>query len=558
MESKPINTGGQIVYTSDIKTRNVPYVSQTFKQKKSYVVRGKKFYSKLVKSNSSYYRGLYDDYSKESIVGHLLICYTRKFDNDIDYMYGLYESYVEFYEYYKQFSVNDRCFYEIINYYQKPHFDIDIKCKKIMEVYLFEKSYNENESYIECKKIADYLVETVIRSCQLTMLPNELSLENDVLIYTSHNQEKLSYHIILDHWSHFDNIEAKAFYDKVSRLTQCLLNGKYCEFLDDRVYSENQAFRLVGSHKADNNRVKTFQPQFMYNGNLIIHKNNENEKLINLHNFSQSLVTFTSGCKLLQSFKVDRIYKMTYQCDITEADVKEITTLLHSKFKYEFIMRDVRKNKIELSKKRPYFCKLCERVHQHENPRIIVLSGCVYWQCRRTFAKMELGYLTSYDKDKKEIIEDEVDDYTGNFLSFGDFKIDLTVDNDDEVYRFDDENENKNKNIENKKSENKIINQKIENKIINQKVENKIINNIEKIENKIINIEKIENKIIYENKSEKVENIIEKKEIENVIGKNTVMHNLSAMKNKNSSCRKTPRKRDATDFSSIQNNISWG
>jgi hypothetical protein len=90
---KPINTGGQIVYTSDIKSRNTPYVSQTFKQKKSYTIYGKKWYSKLIQSNSSYYRGLYDDYSKESIVGHLIICYTRKWYDDLDHLYLYFESF---------------------------------------------------------------------------------------------------------------------------------------------------------------------------------------------------------------------------------------------------------------------------------------------------------------------------------------------------------------------------------------------------------------------------------------------------------------------------------
>ena len=461
---KAIVSGGEKVYSSSINP------IQTFKKKKTYTYHGKKLYSKLVPSGSNYYRGLQDDYPRENLIGHFVACFTRKWENDVDYLYGYFDSYVEFYEYYLKFFPKDRCFYEIVNFYQKPHFDIDIKCKKLIELYLFDRP---NVTYEECKQISDYLVETLIKSCKILFLPNELSLNKDILIYTSHDEYKLSYHIIIDHWSHFDNIEAKAFFDKVSKMTQCFLNGKYCEFLDERVYSENQAFRLVGSHKVDNNRVKTFQPSFMYQGKMITHEfDHVEEKLIKLHQFSRSLITYTSGCQLLQSFKVDKVYKMVEQYDLCESDVNEISVLLADKFKNQFIMRQVKKNQIELSKRSPYYCQLCQRVHQHENPRIVVYYGCVYWQCRRTFEKLILGYLSSYSKEKMEIINEGPDD-TGNFLSFGDFKVDLTQDDSNYIYP----NENEKINIEYENYENEKIKNEKDEKIKNENVKNENIKN---------------------------------------------------------------------------------
>jgi hypothetical protein len=431
----PVTSGGQKVYSSDLQ------LTQPIKKKKIYTIRGKKWYSKLIPSNSQYYHGLLDDYRKEDLMGHLVILYTRKWENDLDYLYCYFDSYVEFYEYYRYFPVEDRSFYEIINFYQKPHFDIDFKIKTLKSSYLFDR----NPTYDDCKKIADHFISTIIKSCQITMLPNILSLEEDVLIYTSHGnsngEEKLSYHIVLDHWSHFDNIEAKAFYDKVSRLTQCFLNGKYVEFLDEKVYSENQAFRLVGSHKFNDVRCKKLESEFYYFDQLIVHKFDKwQENLVEMNKFSKSLITFTSGCKLLQSFKVDKIYKVVYEYDLGAEDVKEITGLLHAKFKDQFQIREVKKNKINLLKRGPYYCSLCQRVHPHENPRIVVYYGIIYWQCRRTFEKLILGHLSSYKKEKDEIVDEE-DDFTGNFLSFGDFKIDLTVEN-DEGYIFENEEEN--------------------------------------------------------------------------------------------------------------------
>jgi len=513
---KPVVSGGQKIFSSNIQ------IKKSYK-KKPYTIYGKKLYSKLIPSGSQYYHGLLDDYRKEDLIGHLVILYTRRWEQDVDYLYGYFDSYVEFYEYYKQFPVKDRCFYEIINFYQKPHFDIDIGYNKVKNNYFLDQDL----SIEKFQEIAKLLIETIIKSCKITMLPNELSLEKDVLIYTSHGydhkkqQEKLSYHIILDNWSHFDNIEAKSFYDKVSRLTQCFLNGRYCEFLDEKVYSENQAFRLLGSHKVDDQRIKKLQESFEYENKIIHHQFDEYmDNLKEMNHFSKSLITFTSGCKLLQSFKVDKIYKQVKQYDLSEKDVNEITGFLNLKFKDQFRIREIKVNKINLVKTRPYYCSLCQRVHPNENPRIVVYTGIVYWQCRRSYEKLIIGYLSSYNKEKEEI--DDEDDDTGNFLSFGEFKIDLTID--DENYKVD------------------VINEKI-----NMESENYMNNYINDLKND------------KQNKSPIKHTNSETSSITSPIkSMSSTMNKLSSIKRERKSMIRSVKKVHQPNFSTIINEVTWG
>lgn len=402
-------------------------------KKKPCVVHGVVWYGKLVAGDRDC-KGLMDMHNSDDLVGHLVICLTRlNTYNYLERLYAYFKSYVEFYEYRKKFTHKLNCFYEIVNFNQKPHFDIDMKLKDIKDRYYYS---NAVVSVAVLVDVGDLLVQTLIRAIMDIMKPNVLSLEKDVLIYTSHGHDKLSYHIIIDHWCHHDHLESKAFFDKVILYTSYLLNGRYTEFVDNSVYSTNQAFRLLGSHKYDNNRVKIFQPSYYYRGELIKHVTDivhEKKEMNEMQLLKKSLITFTAECNLLQSFYVKKDYKML-SYDITEQDLKEINDMLNDHFGTIFTIREVSYSRILLKRTRPSMCPICKRVHLHENPVVTIYKDEVQWSCRRVDKqKFILGKLSVVKEDISDVITSEVPEedeepFDSNMLSFGDFNFDLSKD----------------------------------------------------------------------------------------------------------------------------------
>lgn len=403
------------VYTSQLRTRS-PRSPRFIKR--DYIIHNKRWYIKLVKDNN---QGLLDYYNLEDLLSHLVVALSK---ND-GFMYTYFDSYVDFYHYQKKFTQRERHFFEVINFFQKPHFDIDIDFDKL-------KKYCNDITIDYLHQIGHLLLETIIKGCQIILEPNVLNLQKDVLIYTSHDVHKVSYHIILNNWCHHDHIEAKAFFDQVYNYCEGELKGKYVECIDNSVYKPNQNFRILGSQKCNTNRIKIFQPYFTINNNIINHIDviyDDVDKQA-LYHLSKSLITFTSGCQLLQTFYIEKnIIKYNYL--ITEQDVEEIKKLLHQQFNNMFTIRDVVGYKVFLKRAKPYHCMMCERIHLHENPMILVYNGAVRWTCRRRDDKKTvlLGYLSSAtNKDDKQDVSIEEED-NNHLLIFGDYTINLNINN---------------------------------------------------------------------------------------------------------------------------------
>lgn len=420
----PSLSGSQKIFTSDIKKQPKLYNNV----KKPYYIYNKLWYTKLI-SGSRTNKGLLDDYTTDDLVSHLVVClnYVNK-TNYLEYLYAFFDSYVDFFEYKKQFSQHHCSFYEVINFNQKPHFDIDIKMSDLINNYYPDQTIY----YDELLETGNLLIETIIRSIKILLLPNILNLTKDVLIYTSHGNNKLSYHIIIDNWCHHDNLEAKSFHDKVLYYSGCLLQGRLVEFIDPSVYSTNQLFRMLGSHKYDNNRIKIFQPMFMYRGEMITHiSNNDKEhKLYDMKEFSKSLITFTAESNLLQSFYKKKLYNR-YNYDFTGENIKDIEKLLFLHFKSAYTIREIYESSILLNTVVRIMCPICKRVHIHENPKLIIFKNEVSWTCRRAEEKYFLGVIDNMKFNLIEdtpVIESDENDNSGNLLSFGDFDIDLTSD----------------------------------------------------------------------------------------------------------------------------------
>lgn len=425
-------------------------------------IHEKRWYFRLVQGRpgEKRARALMDDYQINDLLNHLVICYTpslwpnsdRPFitpDGKHMRIYAYFDSYLEFIEYMDKFEKSDRAFYEIIfgEFPQKPHFDIDISMKDFASQYPGEDIHPTGE----------YIRECVLSACVtvLTELGIKINLESDILLYSSHGSDKISYHLILNNWCHDGNKEAEAFYKAVIKKISILTRGKYLKFIDDGVYSPRQQFRIVGCQKQNSNRPKIFYETFSYCGAQYTHKyteavpSMEAKRLVIVY---ESLASFVSGCSFIPSLVPEKpvnSFGLTEQSDLDVPSVNMCLNMLKqqmdayiSKFQQErglrklptcpFSIKEIQGHLILLKRAAPSYCPICQKStpHENEHPYMFIINGRVWWDCRRssdTAKKFFVGYL-AFTPDNIQLtsreseipIEDDEDDGT---VMFGDYML---------------------------------------------------------------------------------------------------------------------------------------
>lgn len=345
-------------------------------------------------------RGLFSDNPRHTLTSSLIVSlsYHDPTTNKVNRLYAWFKSYLEFAIYQSKLPQHERCFYEIIlgESAQKPHFDIDINNK-------------QNQNRTDGELVKDCLLEAIITV--LEPLGVGLNLEKDVLIYTSHSKEKQSYHIVIDNWCHTNNVEARGFYDKIVET----LDEKYIPYIDKAVYSPTQQFRIVGSQKIGSDRIKKFERVWKYKEREITHRYPEtpddpqHEYIMQLES---SIVGFTSNCKFLPPFKPQIKEKQYIESEeVTRSEAREAIGLIamagkisvaDPRFPYKFL--DINGPIVMLKRIKPSRCKICNRIHEHENPYLLVVGEekSVYFHCRRApeSKKLFLGKLNPSSDDE--------------------------------------------------------------------------------------------------------------------------------------------------------------
>jgi len=247
-----------------------------------------------------------------------------------------------------------------------------------------------------------------------------LDLARDVLIYSSHGSSKKSFHVIVNNYCHYDNKEARRLYDLVfERLSNHINPGETCsmgkkyphlrKWIDPNVYSSKQQFRILGSQKVRSNRPKILEKVWYYQGNPIEHKYVEtpespgHEMILQLE---ESLVSNTSSCNILPSFLDETNPSNTLGSNILCRDVEDISmelavralklcaakaniTINDPKFPYK--INSIRGGLVLLKRIRPSRCQICKRIHEYENPYLIIVGSedikTVFFDCRRAIGK---------------------------------------------------------------------------------------------------------------------------------------------------------------------------
>lgn len=369
------------------------------------IINGLKWYYRLIPKKDERNRtqkGLFSDYPRHELTRALIVSwsYYDKNDDKIYRLYGKFKTYLEYGIYQMKLPKHERCFYEIAlgEKSQKPHFDIDI-----------------DDPTVNGDHVKDMLVDSIISIIKIDL--------NDILIYTSHGNNKQSYHVIINNHCHANNIEAKAFYDMV--VNNIPIEDR--KWIDRAVYSPTQQFRIVGSSKIGSDRTKVFQKTWTYHDKTIKHEypeepdSPEHEFVMQLE---ESILGYTNNCRFLPSYdpKPEDIKHYDDIDDVTKEDAIEGLKLVaqagnikitDSKFPYKFM--GINGPIVMLKRKKPSKCRICNRIHEHENPYLIIIGDekNVYFHCRRApeDKKLFLGKLapkSDSDSDSDSVEENNV------------------------------------------------------------------------------------------------------------------------------------------------------
>lgn len=371
----------------------------------------------------------------EKIVGYK---FKRDFSNkksNVFSLFSYFNNYIEVENFINLFEENNRHFFEIIpsDNFQKIKFDIDIDKK---EVFSIMKEIHEDFSLIDLDMVNYFEIIENIISVLIKLFKKyyliDLCLEKDVLIYSSHGGDKKSYHIVIDNYSVQSSSESKNIYkllmkefedlskdysptlsDDSDRLIGLVKNInkditkipiKYYEnFIDNSVYKQNQNFRLLGSSKIGKNKRTKIQLLFWkfkgkiikYDFGEIIGNIDDFDKVKKSILFKNSLITYVDECRSLPYLLDETETNKNNNFQIKNLDhisSEKVIDLLINYFENLgvspscFDLNNISNinNFILIKRLEPSYCEFCERVHENENPFVVVnQDNNVFYNCRR-------------------------------------------------------------------------------------------------------------------------------------------------------------------------------
>lgn len=415
-------------------------------------------------------------------------------------VFTIFDSFIDFGHYVFKLNPEHRTFYEVVigDHCQKPHFDIDINDKLWNQhssflKYMFgiqdvnnQNFTNENvsssSSHIDIITFAEIIKDILIEGCITlfkTLWKIDLSLERDLLVYSSHSKEKneglilrtmdgtliekskptvkRSYHLVINNYCHTRNIEAKEFYNKVItwiidklKLINTDLDQKRAQdllhvIIDSSVYSSKQHFRIVGCCKIGTDRYKQFNDNYIYQGLHIQHKYPDlvdlnDQKYLYIIQLEEALISYTKSCIILPDLIPvtktqhyggyneinDELVKKSMNCFVeyygNMIGVKDLC-LDSRKFPFRYI--GVNGSLICLRRVKGSHCEICSRHHENENPYLLLVKSdfddhYLYYHCRRASAdkKKYIGTISG-NREITSFLNETVNVENDNNISSG-------------------------------------------------------------------------------------------------------------------------------------------
>lgn len=293
--------------------------------------------------------------------------------------YAVFPDFIDFYKFLFAQPEDERCFFEVIrNRPQKPYFDIDLLTQDI--------SIDKTLKYVKkaIQIFAEYLK---------TLSGKPFCIQ----LFSSHNAQKVSFHIIIDGIYLANASQGKIFFEKCMEQ----LPNHISSIFDNKIYNANRLFRTLFSRKFGSDRVKIPELEFYHNhlGESSLIYQGLNDKQLMLFLFKSSLITEVTESEFIalpEPPKVRREFSSSVgeePIEVTEINVDKALELYAEKtgerayFKYSNIISDDQTSVVvSLRKTRPYHCPVCDRIHQSENPYLIFWSSQLHvsFDCRRS------------------------------------------------------------------------------------------------------------------------------------------------------------------------------
>lgn len=298
--------------------------------------------------------------------------------------YGIFRTPLILYDYCISLIDEKRCMYEVIraNIYQKIYFDVDLP--------LNEKSGETNYTIEQKKSIANQIPELMIDS--IIKVKPEIQ-RTDILIFTSHSDEKRSFHVVVDRWCVSNAGNNRKFFDETLKYVPV----GWRQFFDASMYKGIQYFRLYMSTKYGKNRMK------ILNINVSPWKPLENftPNECNRQVFLSSLITRTDNCILLP-FDENEETREYNEIDLLESEVPKLIKIIKNMpYSRCFAISERKNNLVVMRRLLPSYCNICLREHQSDNPFITVISnGDVNYNCRRNTDKKSIKIGNIYNENE--------------------------------------------------------------------------------------------------------------------------------------------------------------
>lgn len=312
----------------------------------------------------------------------------------------LFYDYIDFGRYFiDETQECERCFFEEImgDQPQKPYFDIDKKLDGNMTL---------------TPQIVDNFILHFVNALK-NASQNKIT-NSDIMLFSSNrtfDTEKFSMHVVVDNWCFVDNNDMNTFCHKVIDY----LPEVYKSWIDTRIYSKIRAFRTYGSHKFNKpDRKKLLINDDKYWQITEVPSSDKHRELMII---GASLVMNSSYCKIIDTYPKPIPKSISYEdYDIKKEEIEKALDLCavnegaisFNDPRCPYTYKEFKKGIIVLLRRYPSKCKCCERVHDSENPFIIITqSKGVYFDCRRNdqHKTTYLGLLQSFEESKPQEIE---------------------------------------------------------------------------------------------------------------------------------------------------------
>ena len=302
--------------------------------------------------------------------------------------YTKFDSFASFSRFFHTLPEDEKCFYEMLlpEKPRKPYFDIDMGRSEITD-------HSEKDFLRMVKKaISDMLAK-----------------EAKILIFSSHTPSKFSYHIIVDSFILQSQKELVVFFERVLER----IEDRYKQFFDKSVYKSVQQFRIVGSHKFGKPNEKTFLRELSKN---FKYPPTCREKIAKFNYLlSCSLISNNGYCTLLGGFAPPEEDRPVVFGSAEESDVEDVLRLFYSKYSMgDFQYHECKEKNgnllVVLKRLNATYCEECDRVHENENPFLVVFGQFrnVSFYCRRRdgvggVSLGSLGIKEMVEMDEKEV-----------------------------------------------------------------------------------------------------------------------------------------------------------